>query len=127
MIKQVQQLEDEYPQLCLLTLSTVTLAYSPLHMLEMRILGGLQVALDLADLERIINMCSFLIVRDNYVYFIHQSAKDYLNENASATIFTAGREQIHYNIFSWSLNALSVAIRYSCIFWVDHLCEASII
>ena len=96
-------------------------------------------------------MCgSFLTIRDNYVYFIHQSAKDYLTINASAIIFPAGRERIHYDMFSWSLDALSktlrrdiynlqdpggmmkevpdpdplASIRYSCVFWVDHLCKA---
>jgi hypothetical protein len=93
---------------------------------------------------------SFLTIRDNYVYFIHQSAKDYLTTNASAIIFPAGHERIHYEMFSWSLDALSktlrrnmynlqdpggmvkdvpdpdplASIRYSCVFWVDHLCEA---
>jgi hypothetical protein len=106
--------------------------------------------LDFEDLERIINMCgSFLTIRDNYVYFIHQSAKDYLNMNASTLIFPAGHGRIHYDMFSCSLDALSqtlrrdmynlqdpgrmvedvpdpdplASIRYSCMFWVDHLCE----
>src|ERR1700723_1862639 len=88
MIKQIQQLEYDYPQLCLLTLATAALAYRPLHMLEIRSLTGLQEeAPNLEDLERIINMCgSFLTIRDNHVYFIHQSAKDYLTMNASAHI-----------------------------------------
>jgi NACHT domain len=148
MITQVQK--GDYSEVCLLTLSTATLAYCPLYMLEIRILAGLQETLDLADMERILNMCgSFLTIRDNYVYFIHQSAKDYLN--TSAAIFTARREQIHYDIFSQSLNALSTtlrrdiydiqdpgplkgvvrpdpdpldSIRYSCVFWFDHFCEA---
>jgi NACHT domain len=150
MIAQVQQLKDDYPELCLPTLSTATLAYRPLHLLEMRILAGLQETLDLADMERIINMCgSFLTIRDNYVYFIHQSAKDYLH--TSATVFPAGHAQIHYDIFSRSLSALSItlrrdiyniqdpgpmtsvvrsepdpldSIRYSCVFWIDHFCDA---
>ena len=98
-------------------------------------------------------MCdSFLTIRDNYVYFIHQSADDYLTVNASGIIFDDGRGRIHYDMFSWSLEALSKTlrrdmynlqgpgslvknvpdpdpdpfgpIRYSCMFWVDHLCEA---
>jgi hypothetical protein len=154
MIKQIQQLDYDYPQLCLLTLATAALAYRPLHMLEIRLLAGLEEEIpDLEDLERIINMCgSFLTIRDNYVYFIHQSAKDYLTVNASGIIFPAGRGRIHYDMFSWSLDALSKTlrrdmynlqdpgsmvknvpdpdpdplgpIRYSCVFWVDHLCKA---
>ena len=96
-------------------------------------------------------MCgSFLTIRENYVYFIHQSAKDYLSGNASALIFPAGHWKVRYDMFSRSLDALSktlrqdmynlqdpgsavkdvpdpdplASIRYSCVFWVDHLCEA---
>jgi hypothetical protein len=116
-------------------------------MLEIRSLKEIP---DLGDLERIINMCgSFLAVRDNNVYFIHQAAKDYLTVNASHIIFPPGPGQIHYDMFSRSLNALSKTlrrdmynlqdpgsmvkdvpdpdplgwIRYSCVFWIDHLCK----
>ena len=152
MMKHIQQLQRQYPRRCLLALSAATLAYQPLHLREIHVVAGLQEKVkDLEDLERIINMCgSFLTIRDNYVYFIHQSAKDYLTINASAIIFPAGHERIHYDMFSWSLDALSktlrrdiynlqdpggmmkdvpdpdplASIRYSCVFWVDHLCKA---
>ena len=152
MMKHIQQLQRQYPRRCLLALSAATLAYQPLHLREIHVVAGLQDEVkDLEDLERIINMCgSFLTIRDNYVYFIHQSAKDYLTINASAIIFPAGHERIHYDMFSWSLDALSktlrrdiynlqdpggmmkdvpdpdplASIRYSCVFWVDHLCKA---
>jgi NACHT domain len=153
MINQIQRLDYDYPQLCLLILATATLAYRPLHILEMRLLSGLEEEIpDLDDFARIINMCcSFLTNRENYVYFIHQSAKDYLTINASGIIFPAGREQIHYDMFSLSLDGLSKTLRqdmynlqdpgsvvndvpdldpdqlrstrYSCLFWVDHLCK----
>jgi hypothetical protein len=42
MIKQIQQLQDDYPQICLLTLATAALAYRPLRMLEIRSLAGLE-------------------------------------------------------------------------------------
>ncbi|KAN0066955.1 vegetative incompatibility protein HET-E-1 [Elaphomyces granulatus] len=152
MMKHIQQLQRQYSRRCLHALSVATLAYRPLHLCEIHILAGLQEKVrNLEDLERIINMCgSFLTIRDNHVYFIHQSAKDHLIENASAAIFPAGQGQIHYNMFSWSLDALSKtlrrdiynlqdpggimkdvpnpdplsSIRYSCVFWVDHLCKA---
>jgi NACHT domain len=152
MMKHIQQLQHQHSRCCLLTLSAATLAYRPLHLHEINIVAGLQEEVtDLEDLERIINMCgSFLTIRDNYVYFIHQSAKDYLNGNASALIFPAGHSKIHYDMFSRSLDALSktlrqdiynlqdpgstvkdipdpdplASVRYSCVFWIDHLCEA---
>ncbi|KAN0071701.1 WD40-repeat-containing domain protein [Elaphomyces granulatus] len=152
MMKHIQQLRRQYPRRCLLALSAATLAYQPLHLREIHVVAGFQDEVtDLEDLGRIINMCgSFLTIRENYVYFIHQSAKVYLTVNASAIIFPAGHEQIHLDIFSWSLDALSktlrrdiynlqdpggmmkdvpdpcplASVRYSCVFWVDHLCKA---
>jgi hypothetical protein len=113
MIKQIQQLEGSYPQVCLLTLATAGLAYRPLHILEIYLLAGLEKEIpDLGDLEVIINMCgSFLTIRDNYVYFIHQSAKDYLTVNASHIIFPAGLGRTHYDMFSRSLNSLSKTLK----------------
>lgn len=113
MIEQVQKLKDEYCYLCFRTLSTATLAYRPLHVLEMLVLAGLQDELsDLEDVERIISMCgSFLTIRDKYVYFVHQSAKDYLISDASAIIFPARPKQVHYDMFSRSLDALSNTLR----------------
>jgi hypothetical protein len=154
MMKQIHQLQRQYPQRCFLTLSIATLAYRPLHLLEMQTVAGLQKDIrGLADLKGIISMCgSFLTIRDNYIYFIHQSAKDYLTINASTTIFPDGPGQVHYNIFSRSLDALSTnlrqyiydlkdyglkrrdwspdldpfaSIRYACAFWLDHLCEVN--
>src|SRR5467141_2506200 len=147
MMKHIQQLRRQHSRRCLLALSAATLAYQPLHLREIHVVAGLQEEVrNLEDLERIINMCgSFLTIRDNHVYFIHQSAKDYLTMNASANIFPSGRGRIHHDMFSWSLDALSktlrrvmygsmvkdvpdpdplASIRYSCVFWVDHLCEA---
>ncbi|KAN0086995.1 vegetative incompatibility protein HET-E-1 [Elaphomyces granulatus] len=151
MMKHIQQLQPQYSRRCLRVLSAATLAYQPLHLREIHVVAGLVKVRSLEDVERIINMCgSFLTIRDNYVYFIHQSAKDYFTTNASAIIFPAGHERIHYEMFSWSLDALSktlrrnmynlqdpggivkdvpdpdplASIRYSCMFWVDHLCEA---
>jgi NACHT domain len=154
MIKQIQQLEDDNPQLCLRTLATAALAHRPLHMLEIRLLAGLEEEIpSLEDLKIIINMCgSFLTIRYNFVYFIHQSANDYLTVNASGIIFPDGRGRIHYDMLSWSLDALLKTLRrdmynrrdpgsvienvpdpdpdplgpikYSCLFWVDHLCKA---
>jgi len=78
MMKYIQQLQRRYPQHCLRALSAATVAYQPLHLREIHVVAGLQEKVrSLEDMERIINMCgSFLTIRDNYVYFIHQSAKD---------------------------------------------------
>ena len=62
MMNQIRKLDFDNPQLYLLTLATATLAYRPLHILEIRSLAGLEEKIpDLEDSVRIVNMCgSFL-------------------------------------------------------------------
>ncbi|PVH67963.1 WD40 repeat-like protein, partial [Cadophora sp. DSE1049] len=108
---------------------------------------------DLKDLEQTVGQCgSLLTIRDSTVYFVHQSAKDFLlQENTSQEIFRSGIGEVHHAIFSRSLQVMSLAlrrdvyclrapgiiidqvkqpdpdplaaVRYSCLYWVDHLLE----
>ena len=107
------------------------------------------------DLEEIIASCgSFLTLREGVIYFVHQSAKDYLLEKASHQILPDGIARQHHALFLRSLEALSTtlrrdiynlvtpgfpidrvsppnpdpvaAIRYSCVSWVDHLDESEL-
>ena len=108
---------------------------------------------DYESLADIIGLCgSFLTLRDPTVYFIHQSVKDFVLEKAMDKIFPSGIKIVHYSIFSRSLQAMPnklcrrdiyglqspgfsidlvkrpepdplAAVRYSCVYWVDHLCE----
>lgn len=90
MMRQVQQLKCKDPEFCRLVLSTMTLAYRPLHLLELGILSGLPVEIvgNLDSTVKIVGKCgSFLTIREDYIYFIHQSAKDYLDSNTSEAIF----------------------------------------
>lgn len=155
MMKQIQQLRCRDIHRCLLALSAAAIAYRPLHLLELQLVAGLQENITrLVDLKGVISIySSFLTIRDNYIYFIHQTAKDYLITNASTMIFPEESRQIHYNIFLRSRDSLSkslrkniydlqdpgatvkdiedfrpdpdplTALRYSCAFWLDHLCE----
>ncbi|KAF7513224.1 hypothetical protein GJ744_010620 [Endocarpon pusillum] len=108
---------------------------------------------DLESVNEIIGHCgSFLTVRDGIIYLIHQSAKDFLLTEASNTIFPYGKDEVHYALSSRSLLVMSktlrrdiyglrspgsridhilqpdpdplAASRYSCIYWVDHLCDS---
>ncbi|KAL5318069.1 hypothetical protein ACEPPN_015173 [Leptodophora sp. 'Broadleaf-Isolate-01'] len=103
-------------------------------------------------LAEIIGHCgSFLTLRDRTIYFVHQSAKDFLINKALNIVYPSGMADIHYAIFSRSLQVLSTvlrrdvysltapgisieqvkqpdpgplaAVRYSCLYWVDHLLE----
>ncbi|KAK4221013.1 hypothetical protein QBC38DRAFT_523928 [Podospora fimiseda] len=73
-------------------------------------------------LEEIINLCgSFLTLQDKTIYFVHQSAKDFLLGKASNNnrhfqeafnwVFHLGKEEANYTIFSRSLEAVSTVLR----------------
>src|SRR5205814_204663 len=141
-------------ELCRQVLSIVVTAYRPLHLQELHVLSGLpaQVQDVNQSTATIVKMCgSFLTIRNDNIYIIHQSAKDFLSKEASHDLFPCGIRDIHYSIFSKSLQVMSrtlrrdiyslrvlgysierveqpdpdplAASRYSCIYWVDHLCD----
>jgi hypothetical protein len=67
---------------------------------------------DLESLGQIIGLCgSFLAIREGIIYFIHQSAKDYLLTKASDKIFPSGKEEAYYIAFSRSLQVTSTLQR----------------
>jgi hypothetical protein len=101
-------------------------------------------------MEEIIGRCgSLLILEEDTISFVHQSAKDFLVKEASHDIFPSGIEDVHHCIFSKSLQVMSrtlqrdiyglgtpgfpihqvqqpnpdplAAARYSCVYWIDHL------
>jgi hypothetical protein len=154
MMQQVQQLQRKDPEFCRLVLSTMTLAYRPLHLLELGALSGLprQISNNLDNVMRVVNKCgSFLTVREDRIYFIHQSAKDFLLGKAFDKVFPSGMAEVNHTIFSRSLEIMSKTLRrdiyglhapgfpidkvnqpnpdplsaasYSCVYWVDHLCD----
>jgi hypothetical protein len=106
---------------------------------------------DLESLQEIISLCgSFLTIRQGTIYFVHQSAKDILFTKAFDEIFPSGEKEVHYTIFSRSLQVMYKTLRrdmyslgalgypaeqvkqpdpdplaascYSRIYWIDHLC-----
>lgn len=156
MLKQIEQLDRDNPDVCLIVLATATLVYRPLHLVELAAVSGLpeQVARDTRFVDGIVRLCgSFLTVREDYVTLVHQSAKDYLGGQAAEAIFPSGRETVHHTIFAQSVRVMVqtlrrnmyglctpgalihevkqpdpdplAAVRYSCLYWVDHLQECS--
>jgi uncharacterized delta-60 repeat protein len=156
MIRQIQDLRGSTPELCRLALSTMTLAYRPLHLLELGTMSGLpkDICHNLKNVMKVVSLCgSFLTVRDDYVYFIHQSAKDYLDStNKSEVIFPSGCGAFHYDLALRSIQTMSQTLqqdiyklrlpgilinsiqvpdpdplkllRYPCVYWASHLHEA---
>ncbi len=105
-------------------------------------------------LAEIIGHCgSLLALREHTVFFVHQSAKDFLLNDGSREIFPSGITEVHRLIFLRSLDIMSrtlrrniydldtpgfpiervkqppsdplAVVRYSCIYWTGHLHESS--
>ncbi|KAL4744666.1 WD40-repeat-containing domain protein [Aspergillus terricola var. indicus] len=143
---------SEEDELCRELLGFMTAAYRPIGLQELAsfsksLAGGSK---DNESLKEAINLCgSFLTTRGGTVFFVHQSAKEFLTEKASIELFPLGTALVHHTIFSRSLSNLKQTLRrdiyslccpgfpiekvecpdpdplgpvqYSCIYWVDHL------
>ena len=152
MMQQIHSSDDA--DLCKQILASIAVVYRPVTLKELTSLVEMleDIADDLESLREIIGLCgSFLNIRDGTIYFVHQSAKDFLLTEAFNIIFPFGREEAHYAVFLRSLLVMSktlqrdmyglralgypikqvkqpsldplAASRYSCIYWVDHLCD----
>jgi hypothetical protein len=152
MMEQIRNSDDS--NLCKQILALIAIVYRPITLKELTSLVEVldDMADDLESIREIISLCgSFLTLREGIVYFVHQSAKDFLFAKAFHEVFPSGREEAHYAIFSRSLQVMSrtlrrdmyslstlgypaervtpldpdplAALRYSCIYWVAHLCD----
>jgi hypothetical protein len=154
MVDQIQQLAKRNSKMCRLLLSIISVAYRPLHLAELGSLCTLPGPMSTLtkNTRSLVAMCgSFLTIRDDQVYLIHQSVKDYLSDDARAAVF-GPKDELHYNILSQSLKLLFstlkrdmyglcapgypidevtmpvtdplATVRYSCVSWIDHLCDS---
>ncbi|KAK7403732.1 hypothetical protein QQX98_010504 [Neonectria punicea] len=146
---------DDDANLCKEVLALASVVYRPITLEELKALVELLKGFDQDDLKEIIQSCgSFLTLREDVIYFLHQSAKDYLLNKASDQILPSGTAHQHHAIFSRSLEALSgtlrrdiyslsapgfsidqisppdpdplASIRYSCVYWADHLSDSDL-
>ena len=155
-LKQIDSLQDTTDaRLCERILSSVTLAYRPIYLKELVATAGLQENPDdLQSINELIDLCgSFLIVRDEIIYFVHQSVKDYFSTGKGSRIFSSGIKEGHREIAFRSLKVMSDTLRknicglntlgalpdkarnvnqdsltqiqYACCYWVSHLCDDS--
>lgn len=157
-LDRTEKLGERGQEVCKALLSIVTTAKRPLHLSELLIFinshwknsSYFKTTYQLRDIQDMAKTCgSLLSIREDTVYFIHQSAKDYIMENADQRIFPVLHQ--HYKMFEASLNAMSdildynmyrledpaihiddvppkdvssdplASIRYCCAFWVEHL------
>ena len=156
MIQQVQSRKGKTFQFCQLVLSAATLAYRPLHLTELAIVSRLPARISdhASRVHEVVSLCGFfLTVKDNVVYLLHQSVKDYLSDRASQTIFPFGPGQVHRTMFVQSVKALTgtlqrnmydlqlgttidnveapepdplATVRYSCVHWARHFCDMNL-
>jgi hypothetical protein len=152
MMEQIVNSDDA--NLCKRILASIAIIYRPVTLKELTSLVDLpeNISYNLKWLAEIIGLCgSFLTIREETIYFVHQSAKDYLLTLAFDTIFPSGKGGVHYAIFSRSLQAMSqtlekdiyklhlpgisinsgqvpdpdplAPLQYPCIYWVSHFQE----
>ena len=157
MIQQIQNRKGKNFQFCQLVLSAATLAYRPLHLTELAIVSRLPAIISdhASRVQEVVSLCGFfLTVKDNVVYLLHQSVKDYLSDRASQTIFPSSPSQVHHAMFVRSVDALSTgrlqrnmydlrlgttidngkapepdplaSVRYSCVHWARHFCDMNL-
>jgi NACHT domain len=152
MMKQIRN--SDFPTRCHQILASIATVYRPITLIELSSL--IDVHEDMSDdvdsLQEIVGYCgSFLTVRKDAIYFVHQSAKDYLLAKAFNELFPSGNEETHNDIFLRSLEVMSrtlkrdiyglrapgfpidqlrqpvpdplAAARYACLYWADHLLE----
>lgn len=162
MMKQIHHLVAVDAKFSYHILAVVLLVYRPITIAE---LGCLVKSLDsnLADadldsdledanlIHEAIGFCgSFLTIRGEQIFIIHQSAKDYLTKEMP-TVLQSSFADIHGIIFTQSVNAMSAMLRrnlynldplglpidqieapdpdplkslyYSCTHWANHFCD----
>jgi NACHT domain len=135
-------------------LCAAILAYRPLHLNEFVFVAKLPDIFSdyLIDMKELVALCgSFLIIRDDVVYFVHQSAKDYLNGAGGSRIFPRGPLYEHKILAHRSAALISntlktdicglqhpgtlreevgadrvsrcitAHVQYACSYWIDHL------
>jgi hypothetical protein len=151
-----QVIVSDSAEICLQVLASTAVLYRPVTITELfslvKLLGDL--VDNLESVRKIVSLCgSFLTLREDTVYFVHQSAKDFLFAKAFDEVFPDGTETAHRVIFSQSLAILSRTLhrdmynleapgypienvklpeadplavsRYPCVYWIDHLCDSN--
>ncbi|KAH7038980.1 hypothetical protein B0J12DRAFT_731324 [Macrophomina phaseolina] len=120
MMRQISNSDDA--NVCKRILASIAIVYRPITTKEMASL--IQQLEDIADdresIQEIISSCgSFLTLREEIVYFVHQPAKDFLltkpsketPKGAFDEVFPSGTSDVHSAFFSASLQTMSRTLR----------------
>ena len=152
MIQHVSSSRDEGVDFLKQILALVTITFRPIALAEMPSLIEIteDVLSDVESLQEMVGRCgSFLTLRDGVIYFVHQSAKDFLLRKLDYLGISPDASEMHYSIFKKSLQVMLtilrrdmygltapgasvsdvqipesdplVCIKYSCVYWIEHL------
>lgn len=149
MMKKIERGRDQDQQRSKDILSAMVLVQRPLDLFELDVLAGLHADKDVATIEKMVKRCgSYLMVAEQKVSFIHQSAKDYVQGCYKTRIQPDGMGCGHEDLVSRSIKAMSQGLsqnlyklsydteakslvvpepeplasyEYSCVFWMNHL------
>ncbi|KAF5579465.1 heterokaryon incompatibility protein het-E-1 [Fusarium pseudocircinatum] len=133
-------------------LALVCLGHRPLTSAEVPTLVESMDDYDEGDVKDAIASCgSFLTLQDGEIFFVHQSAKEFLLDQGHESIFPYGESHQHAQIFSRSVEVMEKTLRqdiyelespgtlnpveipspdplacvkYSCVYWAQHLCKS---
>ncbi|KAF5724596.1 heterokaryon incompatibility protein het-E-1 [Fusarium mundagurra] len=133
-------------------LALVCVVYRPLKSAEIPTLVESMDEYNEDDVKDTIASCgSFLTLQDDQIFFVHQSAKEFLLDQGQETLFPRGKSYQHGHIFSRSVEAMENTLRqdvynlgspgilnpveiprpdplssieYSCVYWAQHLCKS---
>ena len=102
--KQMMQsvFNSDYVYLLKQIIALVTIVYRPVTLKELiSLIEGLEgIEDDKKSWSNIIGLCgSFFILRECTIYFVHQSAKDFMLQTVSADIFPSGKATVHNIVF----------------------------
>ena len=154
--RMMQQIsESDGAEICQQVLASTAVLHRPVALSELiALVEPLEDFVDdLESVREIVGLCgSFLTLQEDTVYFVHQSAQDFLFAKASDHVFPDGTAAAHRTIFLRSLAVLSrtlhrdmytlgalgtpiddvqvpehdplAASRYSCVYWIDHLYDS---
>ncbi|OTA00415.1 hypothetical protein A9Z42_0090430 [Trichoderma parareesei] len=153
--KMVQSISiSDDAEICERILTVATVARRPLTLQELIALAetpGDAFEKEQAACELIGQCGSFLTIRDEVVYFVHQSARDFLSEMLTKQDFATGMKEARCHMVRRSIQLMSqslkrdiyqlsdlsihvhvveapapeplAAVGYSCVFWVDHFAD----
>lgn len=109
MLERINSLRD--PQLCISILATMSIVYRPIVLDELPSLAQVP-SVDHKALRQMIELCgSFLTIRDSTIFFIHQSAQDFLSRETTTAKFFAEGMPNHRSVFLKSITAMSKFLR----------------